>query len=265
MPIGFHGLGRGAIAAAGRLDQATVAYLDAMTSPQTDQAAVRDLDRFVRRLKEGGAWDKLDLLYRLYGHDDQATRLNLIAPAGYALTKVNSPLFTAWGGWADNGGAGYLDSGFNISSAVGRKYAQDDAGFGVGVLSTGKSGNACAGAGANALVIACTVSDVLRFRINQTANRDFAGMVSTPKGVTGVDRTGANSVQAYRAGVGGSTVGTSVAPGNDTFKVLTNNGVSFSGQTVGLAWCGQALGATHQQLMRDAWVEYVTARGGSPE
>jgi hypothetical protein len=243
-------------------------YLDAEgVAPDSTREAL--LITFIDGLVNAGVLARLDALYLLIGHDDLATRVNIASPGNYTLTKINSPLFTTDAGWSDNGGAGYLDSGFNISSASGRKYSQNDAGIGGAVLVTSPlSGNAFVGAGANALIISSTVGGVQRTRLNNTANNDISSIASA-RGVIGVDRTaasGGGAGQRYRAGVAQTIfTTTSTAPTNDNFDVLTNNGSSFSGQTVGLAWVGQSVGASGQAAIRSGYVTFATALGLTPE
>ncbi|MDP2258481.1 MAG: hypothetical protein Q8J89_02015 [Caulobacter sp.] len=266
MPSAWHTLGRGAMGVRPGYAPETAAYLDYIESQGVPADATRSalLDAFIGGLAADGVLTRLDALYLLIGHADLATRVNIVSPGAYTLTKVNSPLFTADGGWADNGGAGYLDSGFNISSASGRKYAQNDAGIGGAVLGGSTSAAAFIGAGANALIVAST-GLAMRSRLNQGSNNDLSGF-TTPKAVMGVDRTGSNLGQRYRAGTAQTAFTTaSAAPTNDTFKVLTNNGSAFSGQTVGLAWVGQSVGAAGQAALRSRYVVFATALGLTPE
>jgi hypothetical protein len=240
-------------------------YLDAEgVAPDSTREAL--LITFIDGLVNAGVLARLDALYLLIGHDDLATRVNIASPGNYTLTKVNSPLYTTDAGWNDNGGAGYLDSGFNISSASGRKYSQNDAGIGGAVLTTTPlSASAFVGAGANALIVASTTLGAQRTRLNQTANNDLAGMASA-RGVIGVDRTGASAGQRYRAGSAQTTFSTaSAAPTSNNFMALTNNGSSFSGQTVGMAWVGQSVGASGQAAIRSQYVTFATALGLTPE
>lgn len=243
-------------------------YLDAQgVAPDGTREAL--LITFIDGLVNAGVLARLDALYLLIGHADLATRVNIVSPGDYTLTKVNSPLYTTDAGWNDDGGAGYLDSGINISSTPGIKYAQNDAGIGGAVLSTSTlSGSAFVGAGANALIISSTVTGVQRTRINQTANNDASGMTDS-RAVIGVDRvaaSGTGAVLRYRAGVAQvQTPTTSAAPTNDTFKVLTNNGSAFSSQTVGVAWIGQSVGASGQAALRNGYVTFATALGLTPE
>lgn len=271
MPSAWHTLGRGAMSVRPGMAAETIAYLDYLDSQgvAADSARADLLDAFIGGLAADGVLTRLDALYLLIGHADLATRVNIVSPGDYTLTKINSPLFTTDAGWNDNGGAGYLDSGINISSTPGIKYVQDDAGIGGAVLSTSPlSASAFLGAGANALIISATVGLVQRTRINQTANNDASGMTDS-RAVIGVDRvaaSGTGAVLRYRNGVAQvQTPTTSAAPTNDTFKVLTNNGSAFSSQTVGVAWIGQSVGATGQAALRSRYVTFATALGLTPE
>lgn len=93
--------------------------------------AINDL---VAAVKDAGVWDKLDGLWLLAAHDDQAARRNWVADQ-FNLTAVNSPTFTEDQGFTGDGATSYLGSGL-YSNTAGIKYAQDDAYMAAFVLST---------------------------------------------------------------------------------------------------------------------------------
>lgn len=87
-------------------------------------------ETLIADLKDGGLWDKLDLLYVLAAHDAQAARLNVKVPSTYALTAVAAPTFTADEGYQGNGSTQYLKTGF-IPSTAGGVFVQDSAHIGM--------------------------------------------------------------------------------------------------------------------------------------
>ncbi|WP_342446987.1 DUF2793 domain-containing protein [Azorhizobium doebereinerae] len=95
------------------------------------------IDRLVGALVAAGVWQKLDALYLLAAADGQAARLNWIAPA-YGLTEVNSPGFAADRGYASDGAASYLRTGFVPGAAT--QFQTDAASLGVWVQENGRRG-----------------------------------------------------------------------------------------------------------------------------
>lgn len=80
-----------------------------------------------------GIWSKLDILYLMAAHHEQAARLNWIS-ASYNLAAYNSPIFTANRGFKGDGSTAWLDVvGYNPSSTAGR-FALNDASAGLWVL-----------------------------------------------------------------------------------------------------------------------------------
>ncbi len=74
------------------------------------------IDNLVGTLKGAGVWTKIDYLYVMAAHDEQAARINWKDPGTATLTVVNSPTFTTDGGFASNGSTSYLDSGVPYAS-----------------------------------------------------------------------------------------------------------------------------------------------------
>jgi hypothetical protein len=71
-------------------DPDAAAYASAMTvAPSAARVAL--IDTFVRAIKAGGLWTRLDLLYLLAAHDAQAARVNVMAPGLHTCSAVNSP------------------------------------------------------------------------------------------------------------------------------------------------------------------------------
>lgn len=89
--------------------QALVATMAA--SP--DAARKGLIDEAIGALKTAGVWAKLDLLYVLAAHHEQAARLNWVQPGSFTLVAVNGPVFTADRGFAGNGTDRYLDTGWD--------------------------------------------------------------------------------------------------------------------------------------------------------
>lgn len=97
----------------------------AMTTPPTQQRKVL-INNLITALQISGVWAKLDAFYVLAAQDAQAASLNWKNPATFTLTENGLVTFTANQGYAGDGSTGFLDSGFNPSTAGGN-YAQDSA------------------------------------------------------------------------------------------------------------------------------------------
>ena len=91
---------------------------------------VRMIDTLVRALLAAGIWAKLDALWMLAAHDEQAARLNWVS-AAYTMTAVNSPTFTVDRGFNGNGTTSYMNTTFNPVTAVGPKFVRDSAFLGI--------------------------------------------------------------------------------------------------------------------------------------
>ena len=95
------------------------------TAPSEAQQTLQNT--LVTDLKTAGVWDKLDVFYVFAtdGDSDYAT-LNWKAPSSHQTTKVNSPTFTANGGFTGDGSSSYLDTNFD-PDASGVNYTLNDA------------------------------------------------------------------------------------------------------------------------------------------
>lgn len=253
-------------AAPGGSDSAELTALLAAMTTQPDATRKGIIATMLDGLVADGVMSKLDLLYVLIAHEEQASRVNWASPGNYTLSKVNNPVFTVDGGWTDGGSASnYMDSTFNVASASGRKIAQNDAGFGVGILNSASSSVSVAGAGATDMFLRPYTGSAATSRLFGASTNTWSGP-TTSKGITAVDRTGATALQGFKAASSLGTAATaSAAPASSTFKLLWLSGSTSTGQTVSLAWCGQALGPTLQAALRSRFLAYCSSIGVSPE
>jgi len=93
-------------------------------------ARMQAIDILVRALIAAYIWAKLDALWMLAAHDEQAARLNWVS-AAYTMTAVNSPTFTVDRGFNGNGTTSYMDTTFNPAVAAGAKFERDSAFLGI--------------------------------------------------------------------------------------------------------------------------------------
>lgn len=101
------------------------AIIDAMTvSPNA--ARKRLVDLTVRAFLGAALWPKIDAMWFIAAHDEQAGRLNWKDPATFTLTAVNSPTFLADRHFATDGSTNYLDTGWDRGTN-GVQFTQNDA------------------------------------------------------------------------------------------------------------------------------------------
>ena len=98
------------------------------------------INTLINALKTAGVWSKIDVMWVLAAHDEQAGRLNWITPGTYTATVVNSVTFTADRGFAGDGVSGHLDTGF-APATHGVQFQQDNAHIGVYQRTGGGNGN----------------------------------------------------------------------------------------------------------------------------
>jgi hypothetical protein len=107
-----------------QFDAAASALFSAMTvQPTTTRKGL--INDCITSLKSNGIWDTLDLLYMCAAHDQQASTLNWKNPGTNTLTATGSPVFTTDQGWTGAVTTTKLSTGFNPTTAVGRKVSQN--------------------------------------------------------------------------------------------------------------------------------------------
>lgn len=92
-------------------DPAAKVLFEAMTTqPSGSRKAL--VNRYIRALKAAGIWDKLDCLWVMAAHTQQAANLNWVDPGNFTLSPQSSPTFTADQGYLTNGSSSYVSTGF---------------------------------------------------------------------------------------------------------------------------------------------------------
>lgn len=113
------------VAASGYSAEATTLF--AAMSSQPDATRKGHIDTCIGALKTAGVWTKLDVLYVFAAHDSQASLLNWKNPATFnAAVAAATVTFTTDRGHTGDGASGYIDSGFNASTAGGN-FVRDSA------------------------------------------------------------------------------------------------------------------------------------------
>jgi len=108
--------------------EATALFARFTTPPTVQRKGL--INALIKTLKTAGIWSKLDALYLTAAADSQAARRNWLADQ-YNLTAVSSPSFVADRGYAGDGSASYLSTGFTPSTATSPKFSQNSATLGV--------------------------------------------------------------------------------------------------------------------------------------
>jgi len=195
-------------------------------------ARVQAIDTLVRALLAAGIWAKLDALYLMAAHDEQAARLNWVS-AAYTMTAVNSPTFTVDRGFNGNGTTSYLDTTFNPVAAAGAKFVRDSAFLGIWSLTESAINSNDIGTfnGATGATIHARLTSNL---FNGFANGGalVADASPTSRGFFAWSRPNASTADKYINGVRTRTLATtSTALNNLPFYV---GGINQSGTISGL-------------------------------
>lgn len=249
------------VAGRGGLDSAAAALVARM-SVAPDAARAGLIDATVRALKAAGVWARLELLYLLAAHDAQAARVNWVQP-GFALSVAGAPAFTADRGYAGDGSAAHLDTGFNPANAGLTTAA---GAIGAWCRDTGASAGVAIGCanGAPGLYLATNASGVAVARIHQSTATTAA--VANAQGLTAAERSG-DSVQLYRGGVGigGATVAASAVPNATVFLLALGNAGSAAAHDARQYAAGfvarEPLGPAGQAALHAALAGYLAGVG----
>lgn len=233
--------------------------LFARMTTQPDATRKEAYDTFYAEAETSGVLAYLDFLYIFAAHDEQAACLNLIADQ-YNATPVNSPTFVADGYYQGNGTSSYLDTGFNPTTAVSPKFAQNTALIGVwsgtnsvsttaydmgqvgstqiGLNCGYNSTNMAGGCNANPSQFANTGSSIGNFLCYRT---DGGGQMARRDG------TYINWMSAA-----------SSAPGNSNFSIMRRN-TTYSSRKMLAAYAGRFGG--NQALFDTALRNFLTTVG----
>lgn len=230
----------------------TAAYIAAMAARPPD-AEILVLNRAIAMIVDSGAFDNMDALYFLASSTDQASRINVISPGTYNLTKTNSPRFTANVGWDANSSSGYLDTGFNPATAGG-KFTQNSACMGVSVSATAATNPAIGNTGTgNSFVTPVTVSNTFAGRLSSAGSSSSAntgiGFFSASRATSATIRLFKNADQLLSGAVPTNTLASS------NIGILSDNsgGRYANGVTVTMAFFGRNLTGRQMLVMYQAY------------
>lgn len=238
-------------------DPDAAAYASAMTvAPSAARVAL--IDTFVRAIKAGGLWTRLDLLYLLAAHDAQAARVNVMAPGLHTCSAVNSPSFVVDRGFAGDGTTSYLSTGLNPSLG-GTRFALNDAALFVWSLSDLNAG-ADIGSGTSTRLLART-SGSLAARANAGSTTTVA--VGDSLGFAGWSRRSSAAHDFFRGGsLVASPTQASGSISNDAIRIGAA-GSAYSARRLAIAGAGAGLDGDHVAALAAACTAYLVAVGAA--
>lgn len=182
----------------------TKAFIASFSATPEDTFA-RALDDAVRQLIYEDIWGDLDVLQLYAGQNATDCVLNLKAPGSFSATIHATSTFTGYEGIAGNGSTGYVDVGFNPSTAGG-VYALNSAHIGIWCKSSGQGDTYEAGlvsGSGNAFLRTRTTGDKAQGRLNDATAIEISS-VASGSGHHGINRSGATARQYY---IGGELAG----------------------------------------------------------
>lgn len=243
------------------IDAATAAYIAALSVRPTD-AEIIAINRLVRAFKDCGAWSNLDAIYPLLGSVENDSKVNLKTPGTYNLTKVNSPVFTANAGWRSNN-AGYLDSGFNVSTSGGL-LTQNNACLGVCVAQDLLSAGGLMGFANSGLIIPRNASNNFLSRL---CNVSSANTAASGAGLHAVTRGSSAAIRQWRRGdfVLQTSIASTTLPSSTVTLLTGNNGASTSLDTLNVTFAFFGANLTGRQILaiNNAYAAYAAFYGVS--
>jgi hypothetical protein len=239
------------------------AFIAAMAvEPSDDRKSA--INRFVYRLKHSqpytgqptSVFAKLDALYPLTGHHEQASRLSLISPGTYTLTTVGGPSFTTDRGWQGDGLDDCLSASFNLTNAVGRKYLQNDNSMFFWSLTPGDaSGVDMGGATSDRLICRSSGSQSSR---SATTTSAPAQSRASGLGLFGHSRRAADTVTLFGAGeINEAVASPSVGVGSSSSTRILAQGSTFGNRRGGIAGWGGGLTAAEIRWLVFACRQYL--------
>jgi hypothetical protein len=243
----------------------TDTLLAAMSSPPNDarQSLINDT---ILRLKEDGIWSRLDTLWVMAAHDEQAARLNWIAPGTFTLTAANSPAFTADGGFAGDGISKHLTG--PLWSAL-TKFTLNDAhvstwiGGGTNAAVTTKASIASTGGSATTLIVPRSATDTLIMGLNG-GSASFQSGRSAVIGDFAISRTASNAVQGYVNGTQVSALTTASTSVNAATISLMRSVTNYSDFLLRVTDIGASLTSQQETDRHTIMGDYLTALGANP-
>lgn len=250
-------------------DPDAAAYFAAM-SVQPDDARKSLINDLIVGLKADGVWSKLDLFYLLALGTQQAANLNAKTPASFTVTPAGTTTFTADRGYTGNGTTGYLDTGFNPTTAPTPNWTQNSASLFcyVNAATSNTANNALFTWGNTPNSLRMTpwsgASNVVH-RVNN-GNSTFSGTITSRIGSQAVSRTASTTTNAQMNGAafGATDVTASAAVSSANAELLRLAGTIYNGNDrIACAALGGGLSGAEMTALHNRTLTYLTAIGAN--
>lgn len=225
-------------------DPAAAALFSAMSvTPDKDRRKL--INSTYVGLRSAGLLSLLDVLQVPGAHDAQAGQLNWIKPGSFTLLPINGPNFLADRGYAGDGVQTRLRTQYT-PSVNGVNWKQNDASLWEWVVTNVAENTYDCGTltAPLALIRSRTTSNELRAGINEAAATSYAGgTITTSVGLSGISRTGATTVKAWKNGVQVGATGSTASTGLPATELWVGggNGTSYSTRRIAMFAAGAGL------------------------
>ncbi|MBN9018713.1 MAG: hypothetical protein J0H11_14970 [Rhizobiales bacterium] len=262
MSIGL-GIGIGKRRGGSSLPETRALVARMTTKPVAARAGL--IDNLIKALKAAGVWSQLDALYVMAAADAQAAKLNWITGT-YDLTAVSAPTFTVDRGYAGDGAASYLDTGFNPITAPSPKFTQNSGSLILWSrtnLPNGADNSGDFGRENSRIGRFLSTSGMAMGRINMASTLNSMAAGAYP-GMISWSRTGSAAWTSYAAGVAvNSGTEASAALTNGTLRICSWTAGSFGVNQLAAAAIGASLNGTQHAAVKAALQTYLTAIGAA--
>jgi hypothetical protein len=201
------------------------------------------INTYIVGLKDAGIWAKFDLLYVLAAHDEQAARLNWVAPASFEAVNVGAgPTFVADRGITGDGSSTAWSTGY-IPNTNGVQFSLNNASMWVW-CNTNVSENAAdfgVSVSQSSFIRARSAGDTISAVLNGSATSTVA--IASSIGLTGISRVDDSTQHLWKNGVEQGTGSGGFADGLPTGEVrICGRGTDlFSTKQIAMAAAGAAL------------------------
>ncbi len=253
---------------AGKYESETLALFDRM-AVRPDSAHRDAVNGLVRSLKTAGIWAKLDGLYVLASHTQQAALLNWVGDF-HNLIAYNSPVFTADQGIAGDGASAYLQT--PSFSGAGKKMAREDEAIGYWVRRGTTNGGIGlvmgtnnAGTGSNRYITPSNTGLKVSWKMNTTAARSGGAQMSSINNLfISITKDAVSSYEYSNGALDDQLVG---APVDDPralttlFFTINRSSTQYSANQISAAFHGRCLSASENAVFYNHLADYMTTVG----
>lgn len=223
------------------------------------------INAYVVGLKDAGIWTKLDLLYVIAAHDEQAARLNWVAPASFAATNVGAgPAFVADRGITGNGSSTAWTTGW-IPNTHGVQFTLNNASMWVWCATNVAENAADFGVAVSqsSFIRARSAGDAISAILNGSATA--TAVIASSVGLTGISRVDDSTQHIWKNGVEQGTGSGGFSDGLPTGAVrICGRGTDlYSTKQIAMAAAGAALSVDEAADLYDLTLAYLQGVGAA--